>query len=303
MSPNSPYAQQPGNHVVSSPITIVLIFTLLIFFFAGFLSIYLCKCFMQNIIHSLQLRNSPSGNLVGAAAASTTNHGLDPSLIQTFPTFAYSTVKDFRREKYGLECAICLAEFRDDSMLRLLTACYHVFHQDCIDLWLESHKTCPVCRRDLDLPEKTLEKSPVLVHRSNSMNDVISDNGSILEDAISIYIKEDDNDNDNEQGRRERDHEQGNISIKQEETWDQKLEKFTRSHSTGHSILRINKEDDKHTLRLPDQVIRIKLLRGHHNWNNRSCIPFGDYSGHRNNNGVFGDQVAECSSAYIDDKV
>ncbi|KAK3220372.1 hypothetical protein Dsin_014342 [Dipteronia sinensis] len=299
MSTNSPYAQQPGNHV-PPPIIIVLIVSLVIFFFAGILSIYLCRCFMESIIHSLQLRNSPSGNLVGSAAAATINHGLDPSLIQTFPTFAYSTVKDFRREKYGLECAICLAEFRDDSMLRLLTVCYHVFHQECIDLWLESHKTCPVCRRDLDLPEKTLEKSPVLVHRSNSMNDIISDNGSVLEDAVSIYIKEDDNDNDNDQGRRERDHEQGNISIKQDETWDQKLEKFTRSHSTGHSTLGIKKEDDKHTLRLPDQV-RIKLLRGHHNWN-RSCIPFSDYSSHRNNNYVFG-EIAECSSAYIDDKV
>ncbi|KAK2652410.1 hypothetical protein Ddye_012266 [Dipteronia dyeriana] len=300
MSTSSPYDQQPITYP-TAPITIVLIVTLIIFFLAGFISIFLCKCFIQNIIHSLQLRNNPSGNLVGAAAAATTNHGLDPSLIQAFPTFAYSSVKDFRREKYGLECAICLAEFRDDSMLRLLTVCYHVFHQDCIDLWLESHKTCPVCRRDLNLPENTLEKSPVLVHRSNSMNDIISDNGSVLEDAVSIYIKEDGNDNDKEQGRRERDHEQGNISIKQEETWDQKLEKFTRSHSTGHSILPINKEDDKHTLRLPDQV-RIRLLRGHHNWN-RSCIPFGDYSSHRNNiNGVFG-EVAECSSAYIDDKV
>ncbi|KAK3182989.1 hypothetical protein Dsin_030275 [Dipteronia sinensis] len=275
-SPNAP--PQPENYA-SPPITVVLTVTLLIFFFTGFLSIYFCKCFMQNIINTMQLRNSPSGNLVGAAA--TVNQGLDPSLIQAFPTFAYSTVKDFRRENYGLECAICLAEFEDDSMLRLLTVCYHVFHQDCIDLWLQSHKTCPVCRRDLDLPEKTLEKSPILVRRSNSMND-ISENGSVLEDAVSIYIKEDDNENEQVR-RRERDEEGGvgNISIKQEETWDQKLEKFTRSHSTGHSILRINKEDDRHTLRLPDQV-KIKLLRGHHNWT-ASCIPFGDYSCHTNN--------------------
>ncbi|KAK0596331.1 hypothetical protein LWI29_014709 [Acer saccharum] len=60
------------------------------------------------------------GNLVGVATAATTNHGLDPLLIQAFPTFAYSTVKDFRHKKYSLQCAICLAELRDDSMLRLL---------------------------------------------------------------------------------------------------------------------------------------------------------------------------------------
>ncbi|KAL5791451.1 hypothetical protein ACOSP7_000045 [Xanthoceras sorbifolium] len=299
MSTYSPYAAQPENYA-SPPLTIILIITLLIFFFAGFLSIYVCRCFMQNIIHTLRLRNSPSGNLVATTTTTTTtttNHGLDPSLIQAFPTFAYSTVKDFRREKYGLECAICLAEFENDSMLRLLTVCYHVFHQECIDLWLESHKTCPVCRTDLDLPEKPLEKSPVLV-RSNSVNN-ISDNGSILEDAISIYIKEDDNDNDNdnEQGRRERDEQGGgagnNIHMKQNETWHQKLEKFSRSHSTGHSILRIKKEDDKHTLRLPDHV-KIKLLRGHHNGTG-SCIPFSDYS----RNGVSA-EVGECSGGDID---
>lgn len=242
---------------------------------------------MQSVLNTLQIRNSPSGNHVNPANVNT-NQGLDPLLIQSFPTFPYSSVKDFRREKYGLECAICLSEFEDESILKLLNICYHVFHQECIDLWLEMHKTCPVCRRELDMPEKRLDKSP-LVLRSNSI-DVVSETGSVLEDAVSIFIKEDDRDNRdsnaNEQSRRtERLAQEGgfvSIMIKENETWDKKLDKLSRSRSTGHSVIGRNKEndDDKHTLRLPEHV-RLKLLRGgHHNNNNwpGSCIPFGDYS-------------------------
>merc|ERR1712226_937618 len=103
---------------------------LLVFFLLGFLSVYLCRCFIQNVTGTFQIQGTPSGNVIGAAAKT----GLDPSLIQSFPTFLYSSVKDFRKEEYGLECAICLLEFEDDSLLRLLPVCYHVFHQECIDL-------------------------------------------------------------------------------------------------------------------------------------------------------------------------
>ncbi|CAN6825371.1 unnamed protein product [Brassica oleracea] len=48
------------------------------------------------------------------------------------------------------ECAICLSEFSEEDTVRLITMCRHGFHSVCIDLWFESHKTCPVCRCELD---------------------------------------------------------------------------------------------------------------------------------------------------------
>jgi hypothetical protein len=61
----------------------------------------------------------------------------------------------------GLECAVCLCQFEDNDILRLLPKCQHAFHVDCVDLWLASHSTCPLCRHcvsqeDLILVEKSV---------------------------------------------------------------------------------------------------------------------------------------------------
>ncbi|GMI95937.1 ARABIDOPSIS TOXICOS EN LEVADURA 1 [Hibiscus trionum] len=44
------------------------------------------------------------------------------------------------------ECAVCLNEFEDDEKLRVIPNCSHVFHIDCIDVWLQNNANCPLCR-------------------------------------------------------------------------------------------------------------------------------------------------------------
>ncbi|GMN57231.1 hypothetical protein TIFTF001_026347 [Ficus carica] len=46
----------------------------------------------------------------------------------------------------GGDCAVCLSEFEDGEEVRALPGCAHVFHATCIDMWLYSHTTCPICR-------------------------------------------------------------------------------------------------------------------------------------------------------------
>ncbi|KAK8919424.1 RING-H2 finger protein ATL13 [Platanthera zijinensis] len=72
--------------------------------------------------------------------------GVDQSFIDTLPIFIYRAIIGL---KDPFDCAVCLCEFDPEDKLRLLPKCSHAFHIDCIDAWLLSHSTCPLCRRSL----------------------------------------------------------------------------------------------------------------------------------------------------------
>lgn len=87
---------------------------------------------------------------------------------------AYSDVKGHRLGKDALECAVCLCEFEDDDLLRLLPVCSHVFHRDCVDVWLDSHVSCPVCRSDLAAdPSPEIRRAAVAVDQEMDLTDLI----------------------------------------------------------------------------------------------------------------------------------
>eukprot|EP00267_Zea_mays_P027989 XP_008657374.1 E3 ubiquitin-protein ligase ATL41 [Zea mays] len=46
-----------------------------------------------------------------------------------------------------VECAVCLGVLDEGQTARQLPGCAHVFHQQCVDAWLASNASCPVCRR------------------------------------------------------------------------------------------------------------------------------------------------------------
>lgn len=65
------------------------------------------------------------------------------------PAFTFSSV--FPGGGGGKDCAVCLAQFEGDDQLRLLPACAHAFHAACIDAWLVTNLTCPLCRASIRL--------------------------------------------------------------------------------------------------------------------------------------------------------
>ncbi|XP_034948210.1 RING finger protein 44 [Chelonus insularis] len=44
-------------------------------------------------------------------------------------------------------CVVCMCDFEQPQSLRVLP-CSHEFHAKCIDKWLKSNRTCPICRGD-----------------------------------------------------------------------------------------------------------------------------------------------------------
>nr|XP_043639889.1 RING-H2 finger protein ATL29-like [Erigeron canadensis] len=280
MSTGPTHAPSPTIPYTSPPVTVILTIILLLFFFVGFCSIYFCRCFMHNLFYTWQQRQNPSRTPTGRGG-DRLHHGLDHLIIRSFPTFTYSSVKEYRKENYGLECAICLSEFKDESVLRLLTKCCHVFHQDCIDLWLASHKSCPCCRCSLDMPYDSPEKSPTSVINSsaNSIHDGRENNDS-HGDSIAIDINEN-RENIEDKCETKKDQKHVVIDVGQDRREDNlkttRDQGFTRSKSTGHAIVRNfrgRENDEKFMLRLPHDV-QAKLIP-RHNWT-RSCTEFGEY--------------------------
>nr|XP_042904479.1 uncharacterized protein LOC107438760 isoform X1 [Parasteatoda tepidariorum] len=48
-----------------------------------------------------------------------------------------------------LQCYFCFEEYRVGELVTSLS-CSHLYHTDCIKLWLPIEKTCPCCRRRVD---------------------------------------------------------------------------------------------------------------------------------------------------------
>ncbi|KAI4372391.1 hypothetical protein MLD38_010629 [Melastoma candidum] len=87
--------------------------------------------------------------------------GLDESVIRSITVCCY-------KKGIGLiegTCSVCLSEFEEDENVRLLPKCAHAFHIPCIDTWLKSHSTCPLCRSEIAFTGPFPVPSPLLMER------------------------------------------------------------------------------------------------------------------------------------------
>ncbi|XP_010914067.1 RING-H2 finger protein ATL13 [Elaeis guineensis] len=147
--PPSPVAQSNLDNKISPSVLLIIVILAIIFFISGLLHLlvrYLLRPInrdpedMDNVT-ALQGQLQQLFHLHDA--------GVDQSFIDTLPVFLYKAIIGL---KDPFDCAVCLCEFEGDDKLRLLPNCSHAFHMECIDTWLLSHSTCPLCRSNL-LPD------------------------------------------------------------------------------------------------------------------------------------------------------
>lgn len=86
-------------------------------------------------------------------------HLLDTNVIKNLPLVIYSS-ESFNGMNLDSECAVCLSSFEEKEELRLLPNCKHMFHPSCIDNWLRSHPSCPLCRSTIISSSWTLRNPP-----------------------------------------------------------------------------------------------------------------------------------------------
>ncbi|XP_057491939.1 E3 ubiquitin-protein ligase ATL6-like [Actinidia eriantha] len=173
------------------------------FFFVGLFAIYI----RQFVTEDSAGATNPDGS--AAARLRRPTGGLDPEVIDSFPIFRYSEVKELKMGKgSALECAVCISEFEDHEKLRLIPKCHHVFHFECIEFWLASHSTCPVCRADLVRSPGKTESTHSVQEQSIRSEPGVAQNQNQIPIDVDEYRNED----------------------------PERVAKFPRSHSTGHSL-------------------------------------------------------------------
>lgn len=116
------------------------------------LSVLLCAviCLLGlNSVVRCTLRCSRLAASESDASSSTTlaNKGITKKALKTFPIVNYSA--ELKLPGLDAECVICLSEFTPNQHVKLLPKCNHGFHVRCIDRWLTSNSSCPICRNCL----------------------------------------------------------------------------------------------------------------------------------------------------------
>ncbi|XP_004208046.2 uncharacterized protein LOC101241731 [Hydra vulgaris] len=74
--------------------------------------------------------------------------GLKKEQIEMLPHYTLTkySMADFTADE---RCVICMCEYAVEEKLRILP-CAHEFHSECVDQWLETSSTCPICRHVVD---------------------------------------------------------------------------------------------------------------------------------------------------------
>ncbi|XWS21453.1 hypothetical protein CRYUN_Cryun30bG0056000 [Craigia yunnanensis] len=262
----------PARPQFNPSMAIVMAVLVTAFFFMGFFSVYTRQCTERR----MRGGNWNASVNFGRRSRRLTR-GLDASVIESFPTFLYSTVKGLKIGKGTLECAVCLNEFEDDETLRLIPKCSHVFHPDCIDAWLCSHSTCPVCRANLaQNPGETSTCSIVQVHDSDSEPENRPDNNNARDETRHIEVVNQTRDieiespdvnliNSNTTNNQ-------NMPPRSRSTGWRLTQLFPLSHSTGHSLVQPGENCERFTLRLPEDV-RSQLMNSSLT-RTKSCVAF-----------------------------
>ncbi|KAG2324699.1 hypothetical protein Bca52824_007427 [Brassica carinata] len=144
------------------PSVLVIILILLMTLLISVSICFLLRCLNRCSSHHSPL--SPPSSSFSSDSLRFSNRRVSPetersSVLDSLPVFKFSSVTRRSSASTSSDCAVCLSKFEPDDQLRLLPLCCHAFHADCIDIWLVSNQTCPLCRSPLFASESDLMKA------------------------------------------------------------------------------------------------------------------------------------------------
>ena len=76
-------------------------------------------------------------------------------------------------------CSICLNEFNQNERVAQLPACKHLFHSECVRLWLNTHLECPYCRSNVKDQLNRIKSQGIDVEMNNYNNNIHNNDSQI----------------------------------------------------------------------------------------------------------------------------
>ncbi|KAK7304029.1 hypothetical protein RJT34_15022 [Clitoria ternatea] len=143
----------PPNHLSSLAHLILITVTVLAVAVTVSLALYFLLRYRRR-----QARHSPSSSTVFSSNRRVSPEIASSSVTDSLPAFTFSSLTRRSSSAPAGDCAVCLSKFENHDLLRLLPLCCHAFHAECIDTWLQSNLTCPLCRSGVAASESELAK-------------------------------------------------------------------------------------------------------------------------------------------------
>ncbi|KAL0909900.1 hypothetical protein M5K25_020809 [Dendrobium thyrsiflorum] len=119
------------------------IFSVPIFF--AFVILFLFYVFFMRRRASWQSLRMRTTNLTRGDHIRPSELGVTKELREMLPVVVFKESFSVRET----QCSVCLGDYQAEDRLQRLPQCGHTFHVDCIDHWLVSNTTCPLCRISL----------------------------------------------------------------------------------------------------------------------------------------------------------
>jgi len=101
-----------------------------------------------------------NGVLVLTDRVEESDHGAanDDVCLTTEEVLRLPVVKHVGGEETADGCSICLDEYNEGQMVRMLLPCRHLFHTDCIVPWLTQRSNyCPLCKTVVSIPSAEID--------------------------------------------------------------------------------------------------------------------------------------------------
>ncbi|XP_004247719.1 RING-H2 finger protein ATL16 [Solanum lycopersicum] len=175
------------------------------------------------------------------------NRGLDESVIRSIPVFKYK--KREENSRIHSECVVCLNEFQENEKLRVIPNCAHIFHIDCIDVWLQNNANCPLCRNSISscttISNTKLLLDPIIAPSSTPYQDPNLEN---FRDDDYVVIEISNNNQERLMMNNNTGETTGHFSPRkkeQQKVSSRKCNKFRHVTSMGDECINMRKKDDE----------------------------------------------------------